>query len=151
LNDGRVELHRGAIRHVEFPADPDERVAGLEEKRIAEILCGAEVAALREIEHADHASAAAIRNLEQRGAVTFRRVLGSEDEQVGREFDQTLSVPRSAIDVDDDLVRGELGIDGEVELAGDLLLVDEREVDALGDFDSGDGRVGERGDKNQGG
>ena len=142
FNHGRIEMHHaGAIRNVELPADPDQRVALLEQQRIAEVLFGAQFAAVVEVEHAQHAPAAAIGDFEQRRAVPLRRILRPQHDQVGGELHQSFGVLRRAIDIRDDLVGGQFGIDGEIDFARDLLVVRDGKIHPLGDLDTCDGGV----------
>src|SRR5580658_8497061 len=101
--------------NIELPADPDERVALLEQKAIAKGLGRVDVErATGEIEGAQEAFAAAVRNLKQCRAVAFSGIARLEDEEIGFELDKTGSVDRSQIQVGNDAARGEFGVDGEL-------------------------------------
>ena len=74
------------------------------------------------VEHGQHALAAAIGNLVKDGAVAAARIARLKHIEVGRELDQALSVARRLVDVADDLVRGQVRIDGEEYFADHALV-----------------------------
>src|SRR5436190_2170903 len=77
--------------------------------------------AASEVEHPEEPLIAAIRNLEQHGPVA----LGGtrlQQKEVGREFHQALRIAGRQVDIGDDAVGGKLGVDGEMNLAGDALI-----------------------------
>ena len=151
---GRVELHVRAVGNIELPTHPYQRVAGLEQQRIAQIGRNGRRRRSRrcrwhEVEHSQHPLASAIGDFKQRGAVALRGILGLQHIQIGGKLDQSLRVARSAVQVDDDLVVRELGIDGKIDLADDLFIVHHGEIMALGDLDAGNAGIGQRGDEQQ--
>src|SRR5262249_32631480 len=93
------------------------------QKSIAHLRLGRRVGgATRMIEEPHHRLVAAVRNLEQRGAVTTVQIFGPEDVEVGGELDQALFVARSFIKINDDFVVRIARVNGEVDFSDDLLV-----------------------------
>src|SRR5215471_8501897 len=115
------ELLRG--RHIELPADPYQRVALFEQEIIAEFgRCARVLRTLAEIEHIQQAFAAPVRNLEQCGAVAFGWIARLQDVEVSRKLDLAVRRAWREIDVGDDPVGCQLGIDSEIGLRENSLV-----------------------------
>src|SRR5471030_2553744 len=64
------------------------------------------------VEDAQHAFAAAVRNLKQHRAVSGARIFRFEDVDVGGELDLAFRIARSFVDIDDDAVGREAWVHG---------------------------------------
>src|SRR5262245_53472926 len=74
------------------------------------------------IEEPHHRLAAAVRNLEQRRAITAVQIPGPENVEVGGELDQSLPVARRLVEINDDLVVWVVRVNSEVDFGDDLLV-----------------------------
>src|SRR5262245_50046776 len=86
---GRIKPQKSlAVRHVELPAKPDQREALPHQKSVPHLVLGRKIpTAAPVIEEPNHPFAAAVRNLEQRGAVATVQILWPEDKKIGGKFD----------------------------------------------------------------
>ncbi len=127
-----------------MPAEPDQRVAALQQKAVAEMLRVARIERSRgTVEHPEHAFTAAVRHFEQHGAVAPRRIARLQHVDVRREFDQAFFAARGFVDIDDDLVGGIGGIDREISFADEAFVRPDfaerlaiEHVGTLGEFDA---------------
>ena len=122
LGGGSIEPHQpGRIRRdVPLPSQPQQRESLFQEKVVSELSRRARIgrgSGFSQVEGRQHSLSPAVRHLEENRAVVSGRL---EHVEIRREFDQSLLVPRAVIDVGNDAVRREPGIDSEVNLAGDL-------------------------------
>src|SRR5581483_121360 len=122
--DGRLEQHAAIAREdLADPAAPDDGIAAAHEEAIAFDAGLVEVvAAAGEVEVAQEQLVAAIVDVVKRRPVALGRVLGSEDGDVRGELDLALGVARRLVEIDDDLVVGIRGIDGEMGDGRDFLI-----------------------------
>src|SRR5882672_1896064 len=138
--------HSLVVRHIELPAQPDQREAAPHQKSVAHLGLSRKItAAAPVIEEPNHRLASAVRNLEQRGAVAPVQILGPEDVKIGGEFDQALFVALRLVEINDDLVVRIVRVDCEVDFGDDLLVSARRaellaveQVGARDDFYAGD-------------
>jgi phosphoglycerate dehydrogenase-like enzyme len=78
--------------------------------------------ARRRVEHAERDLPAAVRDVEQQPAIAARGIDRLQDVEVGGPLDQAPRVAGRERQIGDPRVHGELGIDGEPQGAGDLLV-----------------------------
>ena len=107
----RGEMQRAAVRrgNVPFPSEPHQRVALLHHPFVAEI-----VAAARQVEAAQHAFAAAVRDFEQHGSVALGGVGGLQDVEIGVAFRFAGRVELRQIEIAHDAVGGEFRVHAEM-------------------------------------
>ena len=120
----RVQPHLAlAHRHVELPAEPQQRESVLEQEPVAHLLGALRIAAAGGVvEVAEHALPAAVRHLVEDGAVAPGGVGRLQQVEVGAELDQAAVVPGREVDVGDDAVGGVRGVDLEVHHAAQRLV-----------------------------
>jgi len=98
-----------------YPAAPDDSKASLEEKAVAGVCGRAGIVAPRgAVEHTQGQLVAPIIHIVKQRPIPARRILGSKDENVRLELDQPLGISRRLVEIDNHLVAGMLGIDGEM-------------------------------------
>ena len=76
----------------------------------------------RLLEGRQNALAAAVAGLVEQTAVALARIDRLQHVEVGGDFDQALRVSRRELQIDDDVVGGKVGIEGEVDLADEFLV-----------------------------
>ena len=120
----RVQPHLAiADRHVELPAEPEQREAVLEQEAVAHLRRRPRVAAAGGVvEVAEHPLPAAVRHLVEDGAVAAPGVLRLQQEEVRPELHHPALVARREVDVAHDPVGRVRGVDLEVDHAGQLLV-----------------------------
>ena len=112
------------LGHVELPADGDQREALLEQRGVAEVRAPQSGRRRRgaSLNVVSRRNRPAVDDVEEDHPVAAGRILGLEDEDIGRELDLAVAVPRRHPEVGDDLVARMRGVDGEVGGAPDLLV-----------------------------
>jgi len=101
----------------------DQRIPLTHQVSVAELGLSGGIGRRRSaVELPEQRLAPAVDHVEQRNAVPARGVLRLDDVEVGRELDLPLRVLRCEVDVGDDRVPRVLRVDGEVDLAHDLLV-----------------------------
>ena len=135
-----MKLHAALARHVELPANPDQRVPLPGEKAIAEVILGRriEIAACGAGESREQALVAAIRHFDQRDAIASSRVLRLQDIEVGRELDESLAVFLRLLEIDHDGISRVRGIDGEIDRADEFLVAGHAHIGTPDNLDADD-------------
>ena len=127
LSKGRdrwIDAHEACpLRRVELPSNPQQRETLLHQKTVAHVGQRRWIeAARRVVEESEHPLAAAVRHFVEQRAVATLDSFWLDEEEVGRELDLAGRIARRVVDVRDDAVRRQRGIDGEEDLAGELLV-----------------------------
>ena len=118
-----IRIDAVAPRHVELPADPDEREALAHQEAVAESASvdrSADAAA--RLNPVSTVLRPRLTMSIERDAVALRRVLRLEDLEIGGELDQPGGVARRLVEIGDDPVARVRRIDDEVDLADDQLV-----------------------------
>ena len=108
-------MDAATIRNVELPADPHDRKALVHQKAIAVPPGAATV-------ESQGGLVPPVRNIDQRHTVPALRIGRRQDHQIGGRFHHSLTVPRRAIQVRDDLVHWIVRVDRERDPTDDLLI-----------------------------
>jgi hypothetical protein len=153
---GAYSLQQAGPRwHVEFPAEPHQRVALLQQEAIAEIGFVARIVRSPQIERPQHGLAAAVRDLEQQRMIAVLGIARLQTIEIGRELHQPVLIARRPGDVGDDFVGRQIGIDREISFADDALIRSGRgeslavqNIAALGNFDTDERRRQQSGNAN---
>ena len=125
LRCGRgIDAHQpGTRRRVELPADPEQGKALPHQEAVADVGGRARVEAPSAVvEESEHPLAAAVGDLVEHGTVAALDALGFQQEKVRREFGLARGISRRLVEVGDDAVRRQCGIDCEEDLPRDLLV-----------------------------
>ena len=111
------------LRHVELPADPQQREALAHQEAVAHLGGRGRIeAAARVVEESEHAFAAAIGDLIEHRAVAAPDRLRLDHVEVGRELDLARRVSRRLVEIGHDAVRRQRRIHGEEDLSRQLLV-----------------------------
>ena len=120
----RVEPDKSsALGDVELPANGDERVALVQQIRVAEVgFTGGIGRPASTAERAEQLLVPAVHDVEEDDAVTARGILRLDDVEVGGELHLPLGILRCFVEVDDDLVVRVVGVDREVNRPDELFV-----------------------------
>src|ERR1700685_293850 len=76
---------------------------------------------IADIEHAD-TLVTSVWDLDQRSSVALGGMVSTEDVKIGRKFDFAFRIARCEIDVGNNSIGWQFGIDGEIDLPGDAVV-----------------------------
>ena len=116
---GRVDADETlTMRRIELPADPEQREALRHQETVAHLGFGGRIeAARRLVVEGEHPFAAAVRDLVQHCAVAAFDLFRLDQKEVRRELDAPAGILWRLVDVGDDFVWREGGVDLEVDAA----------------------------------
>ena len=122
--DGRIETQDAVTsRHVELPADPDQRQSEPQEQTVAEVGVGDGIAAPRRAGKVrEHRLTAAVRDLEECHCLLARHRLRAQNHEVRRRGHASARVAWGAGEIHDARVGRVAGIEREFHDAGQLLV-----------------------------
>ena len=109
--------------HVELPAQPGQAEAVVQQQRVSKLRRGGQFPGRsRQAEHAQHPLAAPVADLVEDGPVSLAGTGGSDEKKVGGELHFASPVARRQVDVADDSVLLQPGVDFEEDPSMDLLV-----------------------------
>src|SRR4029453_8849016 len=108
----------GPDGHVEFPSHPHKRVALANQKTVAELGIGRQVARRsRAIEAGQDSLVPTVHDVDQGHAASMTRIFRFQDSEVGRELNLSGRIPRGLVEIRHDLVASMFGFAREVDAA----------------------------------
>ena len=122
----RRDRHRHAhapVWHVPLPAHPEEREAAPHERTVSKVLSGCWVCrSTRLLEGLENSLAATVPRFVEESTVTAARIHRLQEVEVSAELDFAAHVSRCELQVDNDVVFGQVGIELEMSDAHELLV-----------------------------
>ena len=119
FRDGRIETQRISLRGIRLPPQAHHRVAVAQKPRIPGIVLNIKISAVNQRKDP---WPSAVRNFEQHGSVALARVLRTEGNKIGRDFNLAVLQVHRIAEVHDALVVRVCNGQREIHLAGNALV-----------------------------